>query len=181
MAAIIALLTFIGEVLLTIGEWLGLAWGWVTVGVGYLFSIGTVAVELTLIAAALDLLFGPRGAQRVGQLLANLVTGGLRFVSPLMASLSPSLKTIATDVAAVYESAGTDLMSTISAPVATAASGILNSTADSLVAEGESTAANAVARAAKALGDAPALPLERLRDTRRAHDPGGADPPGQQG
>src|SRR5208282_5070143 len=128
---------------------------------GVLATIATALWELTkiyaiamLLLAAFEILFDPRGATRVGNLLGNVVTGGLQRAKPLLTALAPSLSAIVGAFASEFSTTGPGLATQVSVPAGKFAASNFNSTVTALSAAGESTAANAVAQAAAAIADA---------------------------
>jgi len=117
MPALIAILIEIWNFLVALGPLLETIGAFLVGVVGALWEIAKLAALVTALLALLDILFDPKGAQRVGQFLANVVTGGLNFVSPLVTALAPALNTVASDVAAAWTAQGKTLQTTVAAAV----------------------------------------------------------------
>ena len=153
----IAILWAIWEFLVALGPFL-------TALAGVILSIGTAIWEITkiyaiimILAAAVEILFDPRGKTRVGNFLANIVGGALGMAQPLLSALTPSLKGIVQAFATAFATTGPGLADTISKPLGIFAATALGKTIGNLEGITESTPDNAVTQAAAAIDNAFAL------------------------
>src|SRR5208337_3995025 len=89
----------------------------------------------------------------------TIIVGGLEVTTTLLARATPALKPIIDAFINAFEVSGAPLAAEIAAPVAAFAKGTFTAASGNLIAGGESTAANAVDRAATALADAFGLGL----------------------
>lgn len=115
---------------------------------GALYEIAKMTAVVTAFLAVLDLLFDPRGKQRVGQLIANVVGGGLSFVKPLATELAPTLNVIVQDLINVWNETGPGLSATFGEQFQTLATAALLAQREALPAGETSTPDNAIDNAA---------------------------------
>lgn len=150
----VAILLAIWEFLVALGPFL-------TALFGVIVSIATAIWEITKIYAivlilvgAFEILFDPRGKQRVGNFLANVVGGAITVATPLLTALAPSLQGIVQGFATAFSTTGPGLAATVAEPAGAFASSNFNATIAALGGVGESTADNAVSQASTAIKDA---------------------------
>ena len=150
----VAILLAIWEFLVALGPFL------TAIG-GVLASLATAIWEITkiyaavlLLVGAFEILFDPRGKQRVGNFLANVVGGALAVATPVLAALTPSLQGIVSAFATAFATTGPGLADTVAEPIGQFAASNFNSTITALSGVAESTADNSVAQAATAIKDA---------------------------
>jgi len=74
-----------------------------------LLEIAKITAVMTLILAAFEILFDPRGKQRVGNLLANIVGGGLGAATELIKDLTPDLDGVRSQLSTEISTAGAAL------------------------------------------------------------------------
>ena len=74
-----------------------------------LIELAKITAVITLILGAIEILFDPRGKQRIGNLLANIVGGGLGAASVLVKDLAPSLDGVRESLSTQITSTGASL------------------------------------------------------------------------
>ncbi len=99
---------------------------------GYAWEITKTTAILALIAAAIEILFDPKGAQRVGQLVANVVRGALGIATPLLAEVEKDLSPVVTAFADSVSANGGPLRALLAVPLSKFAAGALASAQKSL-------------------------------------------------
>ena len=120
-----------------------------------LWEIVKITALVTVIMAAIEIVFDyPRGAQRVGNALGNLVHGALTISQPLITALTPSLQGIVSAFVKEFQASGPGLADSVSEPIGQFAANNFNSTVTAMSGVGESTADNAIDQAATAIKDA---------------------------
>jgi hypothetical protein len=119
-----------------------------------LFTLAKVTAILTLLYGVFEILFDPKGKQRVGNLLANLVGGALAVARPLLQVGEVELAAIVHAFAAAFKNTGPLLAGAVVTDIQDFAKSNLNAIAAQLHSVGESTPANAVGTAGIAFGEA---------------------------
>lgn len=82
-----------------------------------LWALTKVAAVFATLGALITVLFDPKGSQRVGQFLANVVTGALKFATPLVTEFEKDLSPVITAVAKSIQDNGAGLKADIEAPL----------------------------------------------------------------
>jgi len=113
-----------------------------------LYEIFKITAAVTAVVALLDILFDPRGAQRVGNLLANLVRGASKVTLPLLTELRPTLTAIAQQFSTAVGSDGTALAGTVLADFKALAANLLATQRAAFGGGGQSMPTNAINNAA---------------------------------
>jgi hypothetical protein len=113
-----------------------------------LYEVVKITAAVTAFVALLDILFDPRGAQRVGNLLANIVSGASKVTLPLLAQLRPTLTAVAQQFSTAVGNDGTALAGTMLADFKALAAQLLAVQRQAFGGGGESTPANAINNAA---------------------------------
>lgn len=147
--------------LLAIWDFL-VAWGpWLIASLGVLADIGSKIFEATkslaalaIIATALELIFDPNGRQRVGNLVYNIVAGGIRIATKALKDSSPELEEIVKAFANGFQNLGPTLTGIIAPPIGELARANIANASAGLTIGGESTPANAIDQAALAFQQA---------------------------
>ena len=122
--------------------------------VGAVYEIFKITAAVTAFIAILDLLFDPRGAQRVGNLLANVVSGASKVARPLVTALAPELQGTVAAFVAAFQNLGPELSTSVAGPIGALAAGNYANAESNLAAGGPSTPDNAVAQAGAAFRQA---------------------------
>jgi len=122
--------------------------------VAAIYEIVKITAAITAFVALLDILFDPRGAQRVGNLLANLVSGASKVAQPLVTALAPELQGTVAAFVAAFKNVGPELAGTVAGPIGTLAASNYTEAEANLAAAGASTPDNAVAQAGAAFKQA---------------------------
>lgn len=120
-------------------------------------AISAVVEAILIIAAAaavIDLLFDPKGKQRVAALLGNIVGGALDIAVPLLSDVEGLLTPVAQAFISSIDTHGGGLLNIVRDPASKLAQTILTDAATALAALGESTPDNAIAGAGVAIGHA---------------------------
>ena len=112
-------------------------------------SIAAAAAVLAIIAGILEILFDPRGKQRVGQLIANIVGGSLDRAKPLLDALAPTLETLVSDFASAIRQHGSPIAATLGGEFQALARNALEAQRGAFASLGESTPDNAIDAAAE--------------------------------
>lgn len=136
--------------LFSLTPWLAAIGEWIVWLVALIVLIVISLAVLAFVAAMIDLVFDPRGKQRVGRLVANLVGGGLDVLTELFLVLGPDLETAVGSVVQAWHTHGATLEGKIGAETQSVVESVLQSIRGSLAAAGESTPANAEETAAEA-------------------------------
>lgn len=116
--------------------------------------IAGMTALLAVLVGLFEILFDPRGAQRVGNFLSNLVKGAVSNVTPLITDLAPNLQTIEKAVVSSINTFGGPIASDVQAAVAPIVKAAYGVTVDALTTAGPSTPANATTVASDAMADA---------------------------
>ena len=119
-----------------------------------LYEVVKITAAVTAFVALLDILFDPRGAQRVGNLLANLVSGASKVATPLVTALAPELQGTVAAFVAAFQNLGPELSGAVAGPVGALAASNYTAAEANLAAAGASTPDNAVAQAGAAFKQA---------------------------
>lgn len=122
--------------------------------VAALYEIVKITAAVTAIVALVDILFDPRGAQRVGNLLANIVSGASKVSKPLVTALAPELQGVVATFVAAFQSVGPDLSTAVAGPLGALAAQNFSEATTNLTAAGPSTPDNAIAQAGAAFRQA---------------------------
>jgi len=112
-----------------------------------LWEIAKISAAFTAFFAIIDLLFDPRGKQRVGNLIANIVGGGLSVLTPLIQTLSPTLNSVVTEVVNQWTANGPTLQATFANQFRELANTALTAQLAVIPAGSTSTPGNAVSNA----------------------------------
>jgi hypothetical protein len=152
---VIVILLAIWDFLVALGPFLTALAGVITSVATALWEIVKIGALVTVIGAAIEIIFDyPRGAQRVGNALGNLVHGALTISQPLITALSPSLQGIVKAFVSEFQTTGPGLADSVAEPVGSFAAANFNSTVAAMSGVTESTADNAIDQAAAAIKDA---------------------------
>lgn len=119
-----------------------------------LFALVKVLGILAVILGILDLLFDPKGKERIAHLIANITGGAISVAKPLVTDLSPGLVDVLSAVVNAVESVGPALTSKLDPLFSAISQQAFTKTSNLLEGEGESTPEKAVIAAAVALGNA---------------------------
>lgn len=115
-------------------------------------------VEAILAVAAVigifEIIFDPKGSQRVGNLVGNIVTGAFAVATPILSAVEASLAPVAQAFLTSVNNNGSGIANIFKDPAAALATTAFTDAQTALAAIGESTADNAVATAGQALGNA---------------------------
>jgi hypothetical protein len=150
----IAILLAIWQFLVALGPFLE-EFGAAAAGiVTALIELAKITAVITLIAAGFEILFDPKGKQRVGHLVYNLTVGGLGVAQVVLGELEPSLQAIVDGFASSMGGTGPGIAATIATPIGALAAGNVRTASSNLMGGGESTPANAQAQAAAAFEQA---------------------------
>ncbi len=150
----VAILLAIWEFLVALGPFLT-AIGGVLVSIATaIWEIAKIYAAVLLLVGAFEILFDPRGKQRVGNFLANVVGGALAVATPVLTALTPSLQGIVSAFATAFQTTGPGLADAVAEPIGQFAASNFNSTIAAMGGVAESTADNAVTQAATAIKDA---------------------------
>ena len=106
----IAILSWIVSFLAAIGPVIIAAFAEVAAIAAALWELVAIFAAAVAIFGLLELIFDPKGKEKVGNFLANLVGGGIGVVSTLVTTLSPQLATIGTDIKNSLVSSGGPLL-----------------------------------------------------------------------
>lgn len=144
-------------ILFAIWEFLVAAWPTIVAIGGYLGSIyatlktvAGMAAMVALLVAIIEILFDPRGKQRVGQFIANIVGGALDKAKPLLDDLAPALNALAGQFASAIRIHGAPIAATLGTEFQDLARTALETQRTALAKLGESTPDNAIDGAAEA-------------------------------
>jgi hypothetical protein len=147
------------ELIAELLEWLGLgAVSWTGLGAAlvsiltFLWEVTKIAPTLAVIAIAIELLFDPKGKQRVGNLLSNLTGGAIAVASPLLTALEGDLVAIVKQFTTAFQNSGPGLSAAVAPAISDFMETNFNAVSDALLALGPSTPDNAVTRASLQLG-----------------------------
>lgn len=147
----IAILSWIVSFLAAVGPVIIAAFAEVAAIATALWEIVALFAAVVAIIGLLELIFDPKGKEKVGNFLANVVGGGLGVVSALVTTLSPQLATVGTDIKNALVSSGGPLLTSLSGDFQGFAATLLNTHRGVFASLGESTPANAIDTAALAL------------------------------
>lgn len=119
-----------------------------------LFALVKVLGVLAVILGVLDLLFDPKGKERVGHLISNIVGGALSVAIPLLGGLEKDLQSVVKAFVAGFQGFGPQIRSEIEGPVTAFVQGEFNTAEANLLTLGESTPDNAINAGAVAMAAA---------------------------
>lgn len=119
-----------------------------------IYEIFKITAATTALVALLDILFDPRGAQRVGNFLANIVSGASKVAKPLLTALQPELQGVVAAFVSAFQDVGPELSTTVAGPIGALAASNYSEAEANLAAGGASTPDNAVSQAGAAFKQA---------------------------
>lgn len=146
----VAALLAIWDFLVAWGPWLIAAGG---VLIDWALKLGEAAkslAALAIIATALELIFDPNGRQRVGNLVYNLVAGGVHIATKALNDSAPELEEIVKAFTSSFKNIAPTLTGIIGPPIGELARANFANASAGLTIGGESTPANALDQAALA-------------------------------
>lgn len=150
----IAILYAIWTFLVALGPFLTALAGVIASLAVAVWEIVKIGAVITLIAAAVEILFDKRGKTRIANLLYNLVAGGLGIVSTTLKELAPTLNPVLQAFVDSFDSVGPAMRNTIAGPIGDLAKSNFNAASKNLTDVGESTQDNAISQAANAFKQA---------------------------
>ena len=109
-----------------------------------------IAAIFAAIYVALELLFDPKGKQRVGHLVYNLTAGGLGMAQTLLIELEPEIADIVQAFATSFQRVAPTIRDTVAGPIGDMVVDNFETTSNNLEIGGESTPDNALEQAAAA-------------------------------
>ena len=124
-----------------------------------LFAMLKVTAAVLAIVGLVELLFDPKGAQRVGQFVANIVRGALGIATPLLAEVEGTLSPVVVAFADSLQANGGALRSLLQAPLEDFAGAALTAAQKSLEGKTNIHPGDQVTIAATAFADAAAFGL----------------------
>jgi hypothetical protein len=144
------MLLLIWEWLLWIGPWILAIGRGIIATAAVVAELGALVAALYLIYAFLVLLFDPRGAPRIQQMLANITAGGFHLFKPIFAALSGEVAGVVTGITEAIKTDG----ATAAAPLIDAFQGLadtaLSAQRQALMGIGKSEPGNALDGASQA-------------------------------
>ena len=115
-----------------------------------LISLAEILGMLVVILGIVELLFDPKGKQRVGQFVYNIVAGALDFAGVAANDLAGLLSPVASAFLQAVQTHGGTIASELTGPLGELAKATLEAQRAALTASGTSEPENAIARAAVA-------------------------------
>jgi len=146
-AALWAFLSALGPFVLAL-----LAIGWQIVAA--LAELAAIYFAIIALVSVFEILFVPGGKTRVGNLLYNIVAGGLAIVTGTLTELAPALQAIVAAFVTQFQSVGPALSQTVAGPIGSLAAANFAAAEANLTPAGASTPDNAVAQAGAAFKQA---------------------------
>ena len=124
---------------------------------GILFGLAKTLAALAAIVGLFELLFDPKGAQRVGQFVANIVRGALGIATPLLNEVEGTLAPVVTAFTDAMQANGGALRSLLDTPLRDFAAGALTTAQQSLTGKTNIKPGDQIPIAATAFADAVAF------------------------
>lgn len=150
----VAALIAIWEFLVALGPLLS-AIGSAIVGVvAALWEVTKITAVITLITVAIELLFDPKGKQRVGNLLYNLTAGALGVAQTLLTELSPEIEQVVKAFAQSFQNISPTMRDSVAGPIGDLVKNNFATASSNLTLGGESFPGNAVDQASAAFKQA---------------------------
>src|SRR5216684_1477317 len=119
-----------------------------------LLAIIKLLGAIALVAGLFELLFDPKGSQRVGNLLGNIIRGTFAVASPVLSEFEAALAPVGQAILTSLNSNGSSIVNIFKDPAAAVAKTAFTDAAAALSSVSESTADNAVDQASAAMGNA---------------------------
>ena len=126
---------------------------------GILYGVAKTLAAILAIVGVIELLFDPKGAQRVGQFVANIVRGALGIATPLLAEVEGTLSPVVVAFADSLQANGGALRSLLQTPLEDFAGAALTAAQKSLEGKTNIHPGDQVTIAATAFADAAAFGL----------------------
>lgn len=119
-----------------------------------LWELAKITALVTVIVAAIELLFDPKGKQRVGNFVYNYLVGGLSLATKILTDLSPEIEQVVKAFVAAFRTLSPRLTGIVAPPIGELARTNIANASAGLTIGGESTPANALDQAALAFQQA---------------------------
>ena len=119
-----------------------------------LWTLGRSVALLTATIAIFTLIFDPKGSEKVGHLIGNIIRSVFQVATPILADVEKLLAPVAQSFVDSVNANGGAVANIFRDPAKLLATTAFNDAAGDLIAGGESTTDNAVRQATSAIGEA---------------------------
>lgn len=150
----IEVLKAIWAFLVALGPFLTALAGVLVEATAALIELAKITVLVTVLVGAVEILFDPRGKQRVGNLLYNIVTGAIGIAVTALNDSTPALQAVVNAFVSAFQGTGPTLAKSVGEPIGNLAESTFNAASQTLLNTGPSAPETAVATAAAAFKQA---------------------------